>query len=960
MMRRFAITRGFIFFVSVLLSAGCLSVSEGPTDSQVGEDQDPALAAGLALMERGSYSEAVASFERGLAEATLSAGERARVFHCLGRALIFAGRNDKAIESTQGALEWAARAHLPTEAASFEGELSLQKIYIQATSLRSDGDIAGSTLAFERAYESARRLESPPYQLKILGDWSLNYLRDKNSQEKYLALSFKALELARSLNYKLEASRASRRIGAYYAMKSDHPRALSFFLKALVDLDAPPDNSDRIACLNNISEMYLALGDYDKSTEYLLDAVSRIPAGSERVLETSMLVGLGNLFLALESRGQIENSLQKALDCFSSYLFSVNPTKGGFLRFEALAGIARVFIDRGLLEEAHRILVPALKEAKRSATDPLAMARILSTLGEWALQTGAINKAEDYYAEALSISKRNDNAFFAMSAASGLGRCGEAMNRFDQSVEFYNLALSAIDQGLSRIAGDVQRAEFVGRAREPFQALVRLYLELSKGEEGSVYGREVFRLSESMRARSYRQFRQGSYERPARVEQARRGAEEAKLNSERTELLKTISLGDQRREERTPIERRIVQIDDLLDLMVFNRDAAPDDPGSSPVPLAYFQDNIPDDHTAVLEYVLGDSRSAVICIGRTSFALIEMPPAAELTDSVIGFLSFLEDPSFAESDGLPAAQKLYRSLLAPAMALLPGGIDRLLIVPDGVLFRLPFEALALPEPGPAGPVFVNDRFTVSYAPSAASLARAGKTPSRLYEKTALAFGVSNRAASQSHSSRSMASSPAAILDDIYRRDGFSDAPLPFIEEEISDLASRIDRKKIDVYQGGDAAERTFKSLDLDAYQLIHLACHAFSGDGRPLRSSLLLSPDPDNQDDGFLQVSEMYGLRTKADLVVLSGCQTGRGKIVENGGNLGLPRAFLFVGARSVLATLWPISDESGSVFMRYFYDAYFRSEGKAKALQAAKAAMRKTKFAHPFFWASYVLTGEY
>jgi len=952
--------RGFVFFVLVLLSAGCSSVSDRPADSHVGEDQDPALAAGLAFMEKGSYSEAVSSFERRLAEAALPAEERARAYHCLGRALIFAGRSDQAIEGTKGALELAAREHLPTEAASFDAELSLQKILVQATSLRSGGDMPGSNLAFERAFETARKTDSPPYQLKILGDWCLNYLGDRNSRDKYLTLSLKALELARSLNYKLEASRASRRIGAYYAMKSDHPRALGFFLRALIDLEMPLHNSDRIACLNNISEMYLALGDYDKSSEYLLDAVSRVPAGSARALETSMLVGLGNLFLTLDDGRPLEDLTGKALDCFSSYLFSANSNNKGFLRFEALAGIARVFIERGLLEEGRRVLVSALKEAKRSEADPQALARILSTLGEWAFRTGALSEAEAYFNEVLSISKRTDNAFFSMSAALGLGRCAEAASHFDRAIGFYDLALSEIEKGLFRIASDVQRAEFVGRAGEPFQALARLYLELAKGESGSLYGREVFRLSESLRAMSYRQFRQGSYERPARVEPARSDTEEAKLRSERVELLRSLSSGDRGREERTSIEKRIVQIDDLLDMMVFNRDALPDDPGLSPVTPAYLQDHVLDDRTAILEYVLGGSKSALICVSRASFGLIEMPPAADLTDAVIGFLSFLEAPSFAEPDGLPAARKLYRSLLAPAMALLPAGIDRLLIVPDGVLYRLPFEALALPATGPAGPVFVDDRFTVSYAPSAVSLVRAGKTPSPVYAKTVLAFGASNRAASLSHSPGSMASSPAAILDGIYGRDEFSDAPLPFIGKEISDLASRIDRKKIDVYQGGEATEGAFKSLDLAAYRLIHLACHAFSDDGRPMRSSLLLSPDSDSREDGYLQVSEMYGLKTKADLVVLSACQTGRGKIVENGGNLGLPRAFLFVGARSVLSTLWPISDESGSVFMKFFYDAYFRGEGKAQALRAAKAGMRKTKFSHPFFWASYVLTGEY
>jgi len=952
--------REWIIFVLAVLLSECTSVPDRVPGLHDAGGKDPVLALAEDLAEKGSYSEAVARYEKRLAKAGLSDRERAAILHILGPLLVFAGRNDKALENTQAAHEWAVHADLPEEAASFLEDLSLQRAYVQALNLRSRGDMAASNLAFEAAYGSALKIDSPPYQLKILGDWSLNYLGEKDSHAKYLALNLEALELAKALNYRLEASRVSRRIGGYYASRGDHTRALSLFLKALLDLGASLNESDRIACLNNIAEMYCALGDYDKSREYLLDAVSRIPAGSERALETSMLVGLGNLFLASGSGRLLEDSSAKALDCFSSYLFSFSPKSGGFLRLEAFAGVARIFIDRGLLEEAYRILKSALNEAKRSEADPAALARILSTLGEWAFRTGALSEAEGYFNETLSISRRTDNAFFAMSAAFGLGRCAEAARDLDRAIGFYDLALSAVDQGLSRIASDVHRAEFVGRAGKPFQALVRLYLELSKGGSGSVYGREIFRLSESMRAGSYRQFRSSPFRKPAQVEQIMGDTEEAKLKDERTKLLKTMSSGEPRGERRKLIEKRIVQIDDLLDMMVFNRDATPDAPGSFPVPLAHLQDGILDDHTAILEYVLGESKSALICIGKNVFDLIEMPPAAELADSVAGFLSFLEDPSFAEPDGLPAAQKLYRALLAPAMTLLPAAVDRLVIVPDGLLFRLPFEALALPAFGSAGPVFVNDRFTVSYAPSAASLARSGEARSQAYAKTALVFGVSNGSAAKSRSRNSVASSPAEILDDIYRRDGFLGGSLPFVEKEISGLASRIDRNKIDVHQGGEATEGFFKSLDLAAYRLIHLACHAFSDDDHPLRSSLLLSPGPDSREDGYLQVSEMYDLKMKADLVVLSACQTGRGKIVENGGNLGLPRAFLFVGARSVLSTLWPISDESGSVFMRYFYEAYFRDGRKPEALRAAKVAMRKTKFAHPFFWASYVLTGEY
>jgi CHAT domain-containing protein len=184
--------------------------------------------------------------------------------------------------------------------------------------------------------------------------------------------------------------------------------------------------------------------------------------------------------------------------------------------------------------------------------------------------------------------------------------------------------------------------------------------------------------------------------------------------------------------------------------------------------------------------------------------------------------------------------------------------------------------------------------------------------------------------------------------------------LPYVEEEVADLERRFRPADIDSFRGPAATESAVKSLDLRAYRLIHLACHAFSDDSFPMRSALVLSPEAEEREDGYLQVSEIYGLRTNADLIVLSACQTGRGKVVMNEGNLGLPRVFFYAGARSVLSTLWPVNDKSSATFMRHFYDAYFRGEGKAAALRTAKKAMRNSRFSHPFFWAGYVLTGEF
>ena len=128
----------------------------------------------------------------------------------------------------------------------------------------------------------------------------------------------------------------------------------------------------------------------------------------------------------------------------------------------------------------------------------------------------------------------------------------------------------------------------------------------------------------------------------------------------------------------------------------------------------------------------------------------------------------------------------------------------------------------------------------------------------------------------------------------------------------------------------------------------------------PFRSALILSLDEDRKEDGFLQVREIYNLKLEADLVILSACQTGKGKLERREGILGFPRIFFYIGAKSVVLSLWKINDKSTSIFMNYFY--YYLSQGneKARALRLAKLKMIESKFCHPFYWAAFVLNGDF
>ncbi|MGA2532161.1 MAG: CHAT domain-containing protein, partial [Candidatus Aminicenantales bacterium] len=380
-----------------------------------------------------------------------------------------------------------------------------------------------------------------------------------------------------------------------------------------------------------------------------------------------------------------------------------------------------------------------------------------------------------------------------------------------------------------------------------------------------------------------------------------------------------------------------------------------------PLSLNTLQNSLLTEHSALVEYLLGDERSYLICVTKNSFHLASLPSAQSIQDSLTAYLSFLEDPSIPAPKGLPAARRLYTDLLQPVEGFIPVSVDHLIIVPDGILFRLPFETLALPGTEPSSAAsYLNNRYVISYAPSASALSFLARKPKTTYPKEVLAFGVPEYPRQNRGATVEGFYSAASVLDELYKRNGFIMAPIPNARREIRGLANRVPPDKADLYSGDKATEGAFKHLDLEAYRLIHLACHAFSDDRYPLRSALVFSAGQDDREDGFLQVSEMYDLRTNADLVVLSACQTGRGKIVRNEGILGLPRIFFYMGARSVISTLWPVHDKAGAAFMDYFYDAYFRGNGKASALQFAKQKMAGTKYSHPYYWASYTLTGEF
>jgi len=190
-------------------------------------------------------------------------------------------------------------------------------------------------------------------------------------------------------------------------------------------------------------------------------------------------------------------------------------------------------------------------------------------------------------------------------------------------------------------------------------------------------------------------------------------------------------------------------------------------------------------------------------------------------------------------------------------------------------------------------------------------------------------------------------------------------PLLSTETEAEAIFKLYDENnlKAKVLLHDNANEKNVKSGELEKYKVLHFATHGFVNSERPELSGLLLAQDTTGGEDGVLYSGEIYNLKLNADLLVLSACETGLGKIQNGEGIIGLTRALLYAGAKNIIVSLWEVNDKSTSDLMVNFYKKFLSSKGQhsySEALRNAKLKMiSEGKYSDPFFWSPFILIGK-
>ena len=379
-----------------------------------------------------------------------------------------------------------------------------------------------------------------------------------------------------------------------------------------------------------------------------------------------------------------------------------------------------------------------------------------------------------------------------------------------------------------------------------------------------------------------------------------------------------------------------------------------------------------DDHTVLIEYFTGENTITIFTLTKNNIDVYQTETDSlfyQIANSLVRSIKKVDFRKF-----IHASVQLHQKLISPVQNKLDRN-KKVIIIPHGILAKVPFEVLMSKLPDPSDQTeftrmnYMIRSYNISYHYSAALYA---KSLDEKQERSACYHFAGFAPVFSDDAENNMISADRSVLTDLdysesdYRAvsvDGKRFNELQYSEKEIREIIHSFERKKEEAigYFRKDASEENFKANVYNC-QYIHIASHGIINEAYPQLSGIIFSqPDSmESQEDGILYSGEIYNLKLNADLVVLSSCESGIGKLVRGEGLMALTRGFLYAGAENLIVSLWKVSDKHTSRLMVELYKYILKGDNYSTALREAKLHMLKNpKTAFPKSWASFVLIGE-
>jgi CHAT domain-containing protein/Tfp pilus assembly protein PilF len=823
---------------------------------------------------------------------------------------------------------------------------------------------------------------------------------DGGALDKAVETYLEALPLWEAVNYPWGQAKTLTALARAYTALGENQEALDSNQKALELSQRIGDRAGVAAALNNAGYAYASLGQGDVALERYLKALSIFQEISSLMGQIITLKYVGNVCASTGRDTEAQKYYQQAL-----HLISTLHPPPVFMRADVLNDLGLLYCSLGKAETALQSFRESLRIFE-NANDWRGLAVTLNNMGVYYRTQGRILTAHKYHQRALGYMHQVHDREGEILTLYYIANMESLLRRIDDARAHIDESIKLIESSRTKLANRALQSSYGASVHQLYQLYIEILMQLHKERPNSGYEVKGFEISERARARS---LLDSLRETGTNI---REGVDSALLEKERSlqqrlnaKAERRMSLANQTNSvEADAVAREIDQLTTEYEeteaqiRSTSPRYAALTQP--KPLSLPEIQQQVLDDNSLLLEYMLGDDRSYVWAITRGKVDSFELPGRARIEEASRRFYGLLtahqpiSGETFeqrqariteAEAHIAEEAESLSKLVLGPVRDRL--GKMRLLIVPDGALQYIPFQALVVPPTATPSnstgqwqtseqiPLIFDHEIINEPSASALALVMSDAIRRRPAPKTITVFADPvfdaddpRVKASRSAGTQANAASPQTEVRQAFRDVGFGEGmripPLPASREEAEAIMAVVPWHSGFKAMGFEASPATILRTNLGQYRIVHFATHGFVDYQRPELSGLVLSmvDEKGNPQDGFLRMHDIYNLKLPVDLVVLSACNTALGKDVKGEGLIGLTRGFMYAGAKGVVASLWKVDDDATAELMAHFYEGMFKKDlSSAAALREAQLTMWRQKRWHaPYYWAAFVIQGQY
>lgn len=798
-------------------------------------------------------------------------------------------------------------------------------------------------------------------------------------------------------------------IGLIYDELGNYAKALKYNQQALKIARANGDRKVESEVLNNIGVIYENLGDYPKALEYYQQALKIKREIGDRKGERNTFGNIGIVYGEIGDYPRAMNYLQQVLKIKQKI---GEPTDG------EERSIGDIYLEQALLLDEQGNMEKAF-EIYKKINQAIRLGRYYLLKKDWATAKKEFSGYLPYAEEKKNSADLIANYIGLALSYEGLK---EYNNSFEYYIKGRNF-LEKMRNGLSESQSlNFFGAKETGFPRlEPYEGLVRVSRFTEEGIRGSLYYAESTRsriFTESV-ARKYgvpetripKDISEKETELTNKISSTYKQMDVAfeKKNTERYKELET-DLASLKKEQDSFIATLRKNYPEYASVMYPQPVYVENIPLKQDEVIIEYEVTEPYTKFFVLNGIATPSarndKAQIVASGDIKITRKDLVAMVKKFREPFEDVSLIQDGKFSAKLGKELYDLLLKSVLTAkdektGKPIIPKSA-KIIIAPDEILGILPFESLviSLPEqiqmpvskgvPTPLGVKYVGDEYDITYYQSATALtAQRTLKKWKETEKSLLVladpiFSLADsrvrgtelaRATRDEYQLKTMGAVVKQMGVGGARRGTSASKEIAKEGEAItfprldktSVLAQSLAKKvfagePVENLTGVSASEQKIKGLDLSKYKYLVFATHGILDNTVPYikEPALVLNQlGTDEENDGFLTMSEVMGLKLNADVVALTACQTGLGRNVSGEGVMGLGRAFQYAGAKSVLVSLWSVAEESTTMLVEKFFQYLKEGKTKREAVRLARADVRRSGYEHPFFWSPFILIGD-